>query len=141
MNDRRQPIVMCKTGDIILVKKYRDGKNRLGRHSFIVIDDRNDTIEGMPYDMICNVLSSFKDEEQKKRKLAYSGNFPITHDDTVTCPDNGNNGYVKADQLYYFRKDKIEYQVIGNVLPDILELLFEFITESDFPITEITDNL
>lgn len=132
---------MCKIGDIILIRKYKDGKNQLGRHSFIVIDDRKDIIEGLPYDIICNVLSSFKDEEQRKRKLGYDGNFPISHDDTITNPDNGNDGYVKADQLYYFKKDKIDYQVIGNVLPDILNLLFEFISESNFPIVEIIDNL
>lgn len=132
---------MCKIGDIILIRKYKDGKNQLGRHSFIVIDDRKDIIEGLPYDIICNVLSSFKDEEQRKRKLGYDGNFPISHDDTITNPDNGNDRYVKADQLYYFKKDKIDYQVIGNVLPDILNLLFEFISESNFPIVEIIDNL
>jgi len=132
---------MCKIGDIILIKTYKDGKNNLGRHSFIVIDDRKDFIEGLPYDMICNVLSSFKNDEQKKRKLGYEGNFPISHDDTITDPHNGNNGYVKADQLYYFNKDKIDYQVIGNVLPEILNLLFEFISESNFPIVEIIDNL
>lgn len=132
---------MCKIGDIILINKYKDGNNKIGRHSFIVIDDRKGIIEGLPYDMICNVLSSFKSEEQKDRKLGYDGNFPISHDDTVTNPHNENNGYVKADQLYYFRKDKIDYQVIGNILPDILKLLFEFITESNFPIVEIIDNL
>lgn len=132
---------MCKIGDIILIKKYKDGNNKIGRHSFIVIDDRKGIIEGLPYDMICNVLSSFKSEEQKDRKLGYDGNFPISHDDTVTNPHNGNNGYVKADQLYYFNKDKIDYRVIGNILPDILKLLFEFIAESNFPIVEITDNL
>lgn len=132
---------MCKIGDIILIKKYKDGNNKIGRNSFIVIDDRKGIIEGLPYDMICNVLSSFKSEEQKDRKLGYDGNFPISHDDTVTNPHNGNNGYVKADQLYYFNKDKIDYRVIGNILPDILKLLFEFIAESNFPIVEITDNL
>ncbi len=132
---------MCKIGDIILIKTYKDHGHFLGRHSFIVIDDRKDIIQGLPYDMVCNVLSSFKDENQKKRKLEFDGNFPITHDDTITDPDNGNDGYVKADQLYYFKKDKIDYQVIGNVLPDILRLLFEFISESDFPIVEIIDNL
>ena len=99
---------MCKIGDIILIRKYKDGKNQLGTHSFIVIDDRKGVIEGLPYDMICNVLSSFKDEEQRKRKLGYDGNFPISHDDTITNPDN---------------------------------LLFEFISESNFPIVEIIDNL
>lgn len=132
---------MCKIGDIILIKKYKHNGSSIGKHSFIVIDDRKGVIQGLSYDMVCNVLSSFKNEEQKKRKLKYEGNFPITHDDTITNPDNGNDGYVKADQLYYFRKDNIDYQVIGNVLPDVLNLLFDFISESDFPIVEIIDNL
>lgn len=60
---------MCKIGDIILVEKYKDRGKTLGRHSFVVIDDQDGEIHGLPYDMICNVFSSFKDEEQKKRKF------------------------------------------------------------------------
>ena len=30
---------MCKKGDIILIKEYKDGENVLSRHSFVVIDD------------------------------------------------------------------------------------------------------
>ena len=98
-------------------------------------------VEGLPYDMICNVMSSYKGRAQKQRKLSYPGNFPISNDDTVTNPDNGESGYVKADQLYYFNKSKISYQIIGSIKPDILELLFELIEESDFEIVRITDNL
>ena len=132
---------MCRIGDIILIDKYEDNNKVLRRHSFIVIEDNNGTVEGMPYDMICNVLSSFKGEEQKKRKLSYPGNFPVTNDDTVTNPDNGLDGYVKTDQLYYFNKSKITYSVIGQINPEILDLIFQFIEESDFEIVRITDNL
>lgn len=132
---------MCKIGDIILVKKYKDHDKTLKHHSFIVLDDIQGTIQGMDYDFICNVLSSFKDEAQKERKLSYPGNFPVSNDDTVTDPDNGKNGYVKMDQMYYFKKENLEYQVIGSVLPDIFNLLIEFLQESDFPISAITDNL
>lgn len=132
---------MCKIGDIILVKKYKDHSKTLKHHSFIVLDDKQGTIQGMDYDFICNVLSSFKDDEQKERKLGYPGNFPITNNDTITNPDNGKNGYVKMDQMYYFKKDNLEYQVIGCVLPDIFNLLIEFLQDSDFPISAITDNL
>lgn len=98
-------------------------------------------MEGLPYDVICNVLSSFKNEKQKARKLSYPWNFPIANDDTVTDPDNGLDGFVKTDQLYYFKKDKISYDVIGYINPDVLELIFQFIEESDFEIVNIIDNL
>lgn len=133
--------VMCKIGDIILIERYKDREKALGRHSFVVIDDQNGEIQGLPYDMICNVFSSFKSEEQKKRKLGYPGNFPIANEDTNTKPDNGKSGYIKTDQLYFFNKSKIEYTVIGNIQPDILELVLEFIDTSDFAAEAIIDNL
>jgi len=132
---------MCKIGDIILIKRYKDKEKTLGRHSFVVISDENGEIQGLPYDMICNVFSSFKDEEQKKRKLGYPGNFPIANEDTDTKPDNGKSGYIKTDQLYFFNKRKIDYTVIGNIQPDIMNLVLEFIDTSDFEIIPILDNL
>ena len=132
---------MCKVGDIILVDSYvHNGKN-LKRHSFVVISDVDGEISGFEYNMIANVLSSFKSEEQKARKLSYPGNFPITNKDTITNPDNGESGYLKTDQLYYFNKEKITYKVIGYVVPDIMDLIIEFINSSDFGIEAIIDNL
>lgn len=106
---------MCKIGDIILIERYKARGKTLRRHSFVVIDDHDGEIQGLSYDMICNVFSSFKSEEQKKRKLSYPGNFPIANEDTVTEPDNGKSGYIKTDQLYFFNKSKIEYTIIGNI--------------------------
>ena len=132
---------MCKIGDIILIDKYKDREKTLGRHSFVVINDENGELQGLSYDMICNVFSSFKDEEQKKRKLSYPGNFPISNEDTHTNPDNGRSGYIKTDQLYFFNKSKINYTVIGNIQPDIMNLVLEFIDTSDLEIISILDNL
>ena len=132
---------MCKIGDIVLINSYKDRGKTMGRHSFVVIDDENGEIQGLSYDMICNVLSSFKDDDQKERKLSYPGNFPITNDDTVTNPNNGKSGYLKTDQLYFFNKNKIAYTVIGNIHPDILNLVLEFIDTSDFELIAILDNL
>ena len=132
---------MCKAGDIILIDKYLDHGQRIGRHSFVVISDQNGKVEGVPYDFIANALSSFKGETQKARKLKYPGNFPITHNDTVTDPDNGRDGYIKADQLYFFNKEKIEYRVIGKVMQDVFSELLKFIQESNFEIVTVTDNL
>ena len=132
---------MCKIGDIILVDNYKDNGCNLNKHSFIVIEDENGTIEGVPYDFICNVMSSFKNAEQKLRKLRYPGNFPISHNDTVTDPHNTKDGFVKTDQLYYFKKDNINFKVIGNVIPEVLDMIFDFIENSDFEFSHIIDNL
>lgn len=133
---------MCQIGDIIVIKRYKDRDTMLPKHSFVVIDDEGGRIEGMSYDFIANVMSSFKTDEQKRWKLDhYPGNFPIVFEDRVVQDDNRRDGYIKADQLYYFQKDKIEYKVIGHLYPDIFNLLMEFIEESDFDIVDIIDNL
>lgn len=42
---------MCKVRDIILVEKYKDRGIDLSRHSFVVIDDEDGEISGIPYGM------------------------------------------------------------------------------------------
>ena len=132
---------MCQIGDIIIINQYKDKDSIISKHSFIVIDDENGTIQGLPYDFVANVLSSFKNPKQKKRKLSYPGNFAITSNDTVTNPHNNKDGYIKADQLYYFAKDKISYRVIGQIKEDVFNDLIEFIENSDFQLLDIVDNL
>lgn len=132
---------MCKVGDIIVVEEYMHAGRTIKSHSFVVVGDENGTIQGLEYDFVANVLSSFKDDEQKARKLKFPGNFPVANDDTVTDPDNGKSGFLKTDQMYYFSKDKIKYRTIGNVLPDIMDIILEFINSADFPVQAITDNL
>ncbi len=80
---------MCKVGDIIIIDSYKDHNKTISKHSFIVISDEGGKIEGCSYDFIANVLSSFKSDAQKERKLSYPVNFPITHDDVDTDPNNG----------------------------------------------------
>lgn len=132
---------MCKLGDIILIKACKSNGSPLNKHSFIVIEDKEDSINGVSYDIICNIMSSFKNEEQKKKKLSFPGNLQILASDSVTNPDNGKDGFVKADQFYYFEKEKIEFKLIGRLEPDIFELLIEFIQDGTFQITDIIDNL
>lgn len=132
---------MCQIGDIIVIDQYKDRGNIISKHSFIVIDDENGTIQGIPYDFIANVLSSFKNQKQKQRKMSYPGNFQIASDDTITNPHNNKDGYIKADQMYYFSKDKISYKVIGQIKEDVFNDLIGFIEDSDFEIYEIIDNL
>jgi hypothetical protein len=132
---------MCKVGDIILINDYKDRGTKIGRHSFVVVSDENGKIQGLSYDMICNVFSSFKSEEHKKKKMKYPGNFPIANEDTCTNPDNGKDGYIKTDQLYFFNKNKINYTIIGAIQPEVMNLILDFINASDFDVVAIIDNL
>ncbi|EDS77118.1 conserved hypothetical protein [Clostridium botulinum C str. Eklund] len=132
---------MCKVGDIILIKNYVDNEKKLDQHSFVVLSDESGKIQGLDYNIICNVMSSFKNKKQQEKKLQYAGNFPITHNDTVTHPDNGKDGYIKAEQLYYFNKDKLDYMVIGQIKPEAFNLLMEFIEKLDVEFKIIIDNL
>lgn len=132
---------MCKKRDIILIENYQSQGNNVGTHSFVVLEDNGGEIKGLPFDVICNVLSSFKSAEQKARKLSYPGNFPITACDTSVPGGNTKDGYIKADQFYYFNKDKITYSIIGQMKDDAFNELIEFINNGSFEIEIITDNL
>lgn len=132
---------MCKVGDIIVIREYKSEGIDLKQHSFVVINDDGGKIGGLDYDLICNVMSSFKNEEQKTRKLKYPGNFPISHNDTITNPDDGKDGYIKAEQFYYFSKENLDYIVIGNVKEDVFNALIEFINKLEIDIKIIDDNL
>ena len=132
---------MCCLGDIIIIDKYKHGDVDISKHSFVVIDDESGEIHGFPYDFVANVLSSFKGKDQKRHKLSYPGNFAISHNDTVTNPHNNKDGYIKADQLYYFNKDKISYTVVRSINVESFNKLMEYIEKSDFDLLDITDNL
>ena len=45
---------MCRVGDIILIRKYigEDGA-RQRNHPFIVLNDSEGKIEGLPFDLTC----------------------------------------------------------------------------------------
>lgn len=38
---------MCKIGDIIIVRKYKDHGKTISSHSFVVINDENGEIQGL----------------------------------------------------------------------------------------------
>ena len=44
--------------------------------------------KGLKYDFVANVMSSFKDEKHKHRKLKYKENVGVTSDDIIS--DNKN---------------------------------------------------
>jgi hypothetical protein len=132
---------MCRIGDIILVNGYQHRNQNIDKHSFVVLSTEHGRIQGLEYNLVCNVMSSFKNEQQKQRKLGYPGNIEILDSDRVVPDGNNRDGYIKAEQFYYFDKEKLDYQVIGNVTVEFFNLLIAFINELDIPIEHIIDNL
>lgn len=132
---------MCTVGDIILIKSYQHKGRALSKHSFVVLNVEAGKIEGLDYDFVCNVLSSFKDAQQRTKKLSYPGNFEITHEDSTVIKGNAKDGYAKAEQLYYFNRDKTEYTIIGKLHTDVFNRLIAFIENLEVPLERITDNL
>lgn len=138
---------MCVKGDIILVNSYKSHGAILPKHSFIVIDDTGGSIESLSFDYIATVMSSEKTVEQLRRKLSYPGNLPIAaSEQTITDPPGGNkrNGYTKCEQFYYFKKDNIQFQVIGHLNPGVIDIIIEYINEliaNHVEFEHITDNL
>lgn len=121
---------MCKVGDIIVVDNYiSEDCTVLPRHSFVVIDDNANEIRGLKYDFVANVMSSFKSEEHKQKKLRFKENVGITSNDIVSGSKNGKDGYIKADQLYYFNKNKLNYYVLATISEDLLTDLIKLIVE------------
>ena len=132
---------MCTIGDIILVESYKHKGHSLTKHSFVVLSNESGTIEGLAYDFVCNVLSSFKNEQQRAKKLSYPGNFEITRRDSSVVKGNTKDGFVKAEQIYYFNNQKIDYFVIGKLHVDVFNRLLDFIENLDVPLEHVSDNL
>ncbi len=134
---------MCKLGDIIVVKSYTgdDGK-KIKQHSFIVVDDEAGTISGLDYTMVASVISSFKDEEQKKRKLKYDGNMELPID-SLNEFNFKKESYVKADKAFYFDKEKLDYYVFATIKEEWLDKLLHLILKlaKEGKLEQITNNL
>lgn len=131
---------MCKVGDIIVVRNYKSQGENIKRHSFVVLSTEDGQIQGLDYDMVCNVMSSFHSEEHRKKKLGYPGNFEYTAEQENIQNGHGKSGFIKAEQFYYFDRSKTDFYVLGNVEPELFNELLEFIN-SLTEIEHIIDNL
>lgn len=135
---------MCKLGDIIVVNKYiGDDKKEIGAHSFIVVDDTNGTIKGLEYTMVASVISSFKSEEHKKKKLKFQENIEITNNNLIEGKNLKKPSYVKVDKLFYFDKNNLDYYIFARISDDFLDELLKIILQlsEKEKLTIITDNL
>ena len=70
------------------------------------------------------MLCSFHDDKHRKKKLSYKENMLILNNDITIKNGNDLEGFIKADQLYYFNKKNIKYYIVGNINPDVLNRLF-----------------
>lgn len=119
---------MCKLGDIIVVKEFKD-KNGviIPRHSFVVINDEPDYIQGYAYDFVSNVMCSFHSDKHKQHKLNIESNLEIKPNQIIGKKLNDKTGYIRADDLFYFKKDKIEYKKIAHIDDELLDELVQLI--------------
>ena len=110
-----------------------------------MIDDSNGKVFGVDFDFIAVVMSSFKDQLQRERKLRYPGNFPVAADSSMLASwANTKDGYIKAEQFYYFKKDNLKFRTIGKLTEDAFNSLIAFIEDlasNGIQIEQIVDNL
>lgn len=118
-----------KFGDIVIITKYisEDGKDMSG-HSFIVVGDEEGEIQGIPYDLVCSVMTSIKEGKRYKNSSNW---LKITADDRNINPENNKSAYIKANQLYYFQKNSIDTIQIGCATEEIMDALIELINHLD----------
>lgn len=131
---------MCKVGDIIVVKNYKSQGTSISKHSFVVLSTEQGKITGLEYDLVCNVMSSFHSEEHRKSKMKFPGNFEYSAEQENIAKGHGKDGYIKAEQFYYFDRSKTDFYVLGNVAPELFNALLEFISGLE-EIEHIVDNL
>ena len=119
---------MCKLGDIIIIKEFKDEFGEIvSKHSFVVINDQESYIEGFRYDFVSNMVCSFHNEEHKNKKLKYEGNLLVNIKQIHGKKINNQQGYIKANQLYYFDKSIIDYKVIAHIDSELLDDLVQLI--------------
>ncbi len=135
---------MCKIGDIIVIKDCKVGDKYIGRHSFVVLSTDQGQVEGMSFDLVCNIMSSLegKGEEYKKKKLSYPENMIYSPSEENIINGHGKEGFIKAGIYYLFNRKDLDYYVIGNVATELYIKLVEFINNMDSAnIKYILDNL
>lgn len=76
-------IIICKIGDIIVVKEFKDENDDIvSKHSFVVINDKPNSIHGLNYDIVSNMMRSFHDPGHKENKLKFRQNLLVNIGDT-----------------------------------------------------------
>lgn len=122
---------MCTIGEIIVIEHYTSvDHHRINKHSFVVISDEKGIIQGLEFDFIASVMSSFKGQSHKEKKLRFKENFHLKNKDKqMYASSNEKEGYLKLDQLHFFKKETIKFYCIGKINDDILQNIKEILDE------------
>lgn len=119
---------MCKFGDVVVINRFKnENGDIISKHSFVVVDDNENYIKGIKYDFVASMMCSFHELNHKKKKLKYEENLLIKENLVSGKFINEKEGYLKADQLYYFDKSLIDYKVIARIDDELLDNLVELI--------------
>lgn len=137
---------MCKIGDIIVINDAKIGNQSVGKHSFVVLSTDKGEIEGLSFDLVCNLMSSLegKGDEYKQRKLSYPENMPYSaiEENIYSKYKNGKEGFIKAGVYFLFNKEQTNFKVIGNVDIELYLRLMAYINQMNpEDIKYILDNL
>lgn len=135
---------MCQPGEIVVIEKFLDDEGRENtRHSFVVLSNEAGKVEGIDYNLVLALMSSFRDksEEYRERKLKYLWNIPVTAEDTDMIKGNSEDGFIKGNQLHYFDLCEDEIDIIGSVNATVWDRINEVLEEYDDKIIINTYNL
>jgi len=62
------------------------------------------------------------------KKMRFEENLEIISEDIISnLTTNNKSGFIKADQLIYFKKNKIKYYVMGRIDDELLDKLIMLI--------------
>lgn len=124
-------------GDVIVVNKYITPDNiEMKQHSFVVLNNQFGTVAGieigldleLKFDLVTTVMSSIKNEEHKSKiESYYPKDMIIEFNDAQISNKNRKDGFIKANQLYYFQRNSIDYFRIGKLNESTLNKLLELV--------------
>ena len=119
---------MCRMGDIIVIKEFRNENGEIiKKHPFIVLSDFKYKYNNLKYNIITNMICSFHNEKHKSQKIKYKENLYVNSKSNIGKNLHQKDGFIKADQLYYFNEK--DYEVIAHVDDYILNKLLLRIVE------------
>lgn len=124
-------------GDVIVINKYITPDNKkMKQHSFVVLNNQFGTVTGieigldleLKFDLVTTVMSSIKNEEHKNKiESYYPKDMIVEFSDAQISNGNKKDGFIKANQLYYFQRDNIDYFRIGKLNENTLSKLLDLI--------------
>ena len=124
-------------GDVIVISYYITPDNvKMQQHSFVVLQTMPGKIAGieigldleLEFDLVTAVMSSIKNKKHREKiQSFYPKDMIVEFNDAQIINGNKKDGFIKTNQLYYFKKEEISYMKIGRLNENTLDKLFELI--------------